>query len=316
MERYALLFHNINMVYIASVKIMCYTISICVYCGGIMQNKVVNMVMEKYTLLSVSERKIADFLFEHSEMFTRMSTIEIKAATGVSEPTIFRFCKNVGFSGIKELKLSLAQSLAPIEEDPVPNEAAQSGLTAFITRSFIAEQHVLENTLKLMDYELMEKTAIQIMSTQRICLFGIGTSYLVCAEMQRKFQALGLNIWSFQEYTDALALLRTMTENDLLICVSHSGESAASLQIVKDAKRLYIKSILFTSFPSSNCARYCDTILKTYAPELPGSRSGISSRVSQFALLDALYLIIVYMKDPEMHQKIEKTNMDIFNTHL
>lgn len=277
-----------------------------------MKSSVGDRIMQVYASLSPGERKMADYVLEYTDKIPRMSTLELKAATGVAEPTIFRFCKRIGFTGIKELKLFLAQYSGREQTEKEAPDFEHSGLQELVYRSLEAERRIIKNTQELMDYEIFEKVADIMVKAERICLFGIGASYLVCNDAHRKLQPMSMSAWAFNETTDTLALMRRMKNTDVVFCVSHSGASAATLQVMRDAKRLKLKTVLMTSFPQSQCAKYADLVLKTYAPEIPGSRTGISSRVSQFAVFDALYLMIVYRKDPEIRAIIEKTNADIF----
>ena len=54
--------------------------------------------------LRKSERKVADFILQHpaSILSLRMSDLANKAA--VSEPTVIRFCRALGFDGFQSFK--------------------------------------------------------------------------------------------------------------------------------------------------------------------------------------------------------------------
>src|SRR3546814_16108524 len=62
--------------------------------------------------LRKSERAVADFVLAHPDQVLQLSIAELADHAGVSQPTVARFASALGFSGYREFKLRLAQSLA------------------------------------------------------------------------------------------------------------------------------------------------------------------------------------------------------------
>ena len=62
--------------------------------------------------LRPSERKLADYVLEAPREVLDLSMTDFAARAGVSQPTIARFCQALGFSGFREFKIRLAQSIA------------------------------------------------------------------------------------------------------------------------------------------------------------------------------------------------------------
>ncbi|MFG6081896.1 DeoR/GlpR family DNA-binding transcription regulator [Paracoccus litorisediminis] len=57
-------------------------------------------------------RAIAAFVAEDPSEFIRMTSREICARLGTSEPTLIRFCRSLGFAGLAEFRIELALALA------------------------------------------------------------------------------------------------------------------------------------------------------------------------------------------------------------
>ena len=55
---------------------------------------------------------VADFVLKDPKSVITMKTAEASSAMGISEPTLIRFCKALGFSGYQEFKINLSQQLA------------------------------------------------------------------------------------------------------------------------------------------------------------------------------------------------------------
>ena len=65
-----------------------------------------------YAKLTPKLRGIADYVRSEPESFIRLTSREICAALGTSEPTLIRFCKDFGYSGLAEFRIDLALALA------------------------------------------------------------------------------------------------------------------------------------------------------------------------------------------------------------
>ena len=60
--------------------------------------------------LSKSERKVAVYIKENPKAIIDLSVAALAEACGVSDPTVVRAYKKLGFSGYEDLKLTLAQA--------------------------------------------------------------------------------------------------------------------------------------------------------------------------------------------------------------
>jgi RpiR family carbohydrate utilization transcriptional regulator len=62
--------------------------------------------------LSKSERKVALAVLEHPTQTVSQNITALAKSAQVSEPTVVRFCRTLGYDGWHEFKLKLAQGLA------------------------------------------------------------------------------------------------------------------------------------------------------------------------------------------------------------
>ncbi len=69
-------------------------------------------IVDHLDQLRRSEKKVAALVLEQPQQVIHVSIAGLAAQTGVSEPTVLRFCRAVGCAGFQDFKLQLAQSLA------------------------------------------------------------------------------------------------------------------------------------------------------------------------------------------------------------
>lgn len=55
---------------------------------------------------------VARFVLEQPQAFMQMSLAEIAETSGISEPTVIRFCRHLGYAGVAEFRIALAIDLA------------------------------------------------------------------------------------------------------------------------------------------------------------------------------------------------------------
>ena len=69
-----------------------------------------DLLAEKQDSLTKSGTIIADYLTKHAEEAQFLSISSLAKACNMAEATIYRFCKQLGFEGYNEMKISLAQA--------------------------------------------------------------------------------------------------------------------------------------------------------------------------------------------------------------
>ena len=96
-----------------------------------MPTKLLRQIKNTLPELRKSEKIVASFILDDPKSVISMKTAEASYAMGISEPTLIRFCKAMGFSGYQEFKINLSQQLAAddyfvmyeIEEDDSIHES-------------------------------------------------------------------------------------------------------------------------------------------------------------------------------------------------
>ena len=69
-----------------------------------------DLLAEKQDSLTKSGTIIADYLTKHAEEAQFYRFPHLPKACNMAEATIYRFCKQLGFEGYNEMKISLAQA--------------------------------------------------------------------------------------------------------------------------------------------------------------------------------------------------------------
>ncbi len=70
------------------------------------------LVRASYARLSRSERRVADLVLADASAVLRAPTAELARHASVSQPQVIRFCRSLGFEGVKDFRRELGTSLA------------------------------------------------------------------------------------------------------------------------------------------------------------------------------------------------------------
>ena len=125
-----------------------------------------------YGGLTKSERRIADYIANHIGVVMEQTVADLAAQTESSEITISRFCKKLGCSGLKELKLMLAAGMSAAPPKAFHDIDAGDGGRDVASKVFANISEGLQDTLSLLDYEALDAAAAMIFSGQKsLCLW-------------------------------------------------------------------------------------------------------------------------------------------------
>jgi DNA-binding MurR/RpiR family transcriptional regulator len=228
------------------------------------------------------------------------SVNEVAAACGVSEATVMRFCRILGFRGFQDFKISLARELVP----PPHEEVTDGDDPANIVRKvFQAKRAALQDTLEVMEMGRMETACRLLLNANQVVVVAAGGSGTAATYAGARFLLLGLNA---RVYTDSHFMLMAaalLTREDVTLAVSKSGAAKETLETVRVARENDARIIAITNNPLSPLARESDLVLATAARNttLPGEIDG--SLICQISILDALFSLM-FQTRPEQSREI------------
>lgn len=243
--------------------------------------------------MSQTDQKIAQVILTNPRGIINDTISELAKKAGVSDASVSRFCRNLGLKGFHELKIQLAQ-LGGLKESEsltsIPKDDLQAAL-AKIQANKLAE---IETTLSKVDTETLQAVLHLLETSRLIQVSAEGDTYPVAADAVYKFNQIGILAFaSGGNVETAIAQSMNLTDQDCLLVISNSGESAALLQEVAVAKQKGMKIIAVTNRPDSPIGMASDYHLRT------GVRQGILqtqyyfSRVTAFTMIEALFLLLI-----------------------
>ncbi|EMJ6826284.1 TPA: MurR/RpiR family transcriptional regulator [Clostridioides difficile] len=236
---------------------------------------------------------------------------QIAKESKIGEATITRFVKKMNFNGLQDFKVTLAQEISTINKKNIINKNIQNDEPALDTAKKLLSSNVttLENTVEIINSKDVHDCARLIINAKKVYFIGIGYSGIIAQDSNYKFMRIGLNCVSFDSSHTMIMMSSIMEEGDLIIAISHSGETEEIIKTVKLARANNTKIISITENKNSELKDISDVHLSYVSGETVLETGSISSKLAQFFIIDLVYTQVVKeLSNEAIERKIKTTN--------
>lgn len=222
-------------------------------------------------------------------------------------PAILKYTRNVYYIGNMEMaRLScgdvcfynldgdiIEKSLTEIKWDA--EAAEKGGYEHFMMKEIHEQPHAVGDTIRSVvrdgriDLSALALTPEIVQCLDTVHIVACGSAYHVGVAAQYVLEDLAkvrVRVELASEFRYRRPLLR---ENDLVIVISQSGETADSLAALREAKRQHIRTLGIVNVVGSSIAREADNVFYTLA----GPEIAVATTKAYSAQLAACYLLAV-----------------------
>lgn len=249
-------------------------------------------IRSKYPTLAASEARVATWVLQQPEKIMHLSMAQVAQACRVSDTTVLRFCRNTGFQGYTDLKLSIARDLTSPTQ-VIHDDIVEGDTPITIARKvFMSNVQALYDTLEVLDEDILIKAINLLTNAGRILIIGTGTSGPIVQSMFNMFFRLGLNCSAQTDSYLQLMEVALLGPGDVVVGISQSGSSVDPVLTLKQAKQNGVSTICITGNTQSPITEYADVTLLSVARE--ARSEAIASRLAQATIIDALYVVMAW----------------------
>ncbi|MGL4980309.1 MAG: MurR/RpiR family transcriptional regulator [Fusobacteriaceae bacterium] len=256
---------------------------------------------------SKTDEKIADYVSCNLTKMRLINTYELAESAGVSQASIVRFAKKLGFSGFPEFKISLVEDVrGEFSEERVElidKEIRAEDKIRDIAKKLLSKNIIsLENTLKIIDFNNLDSAILKIKNARKILIIGAGSSAIVGKYFQAKLLELGLEaIFEFDQHIQMLNIAR-LDSRDVAFVISQSGKTIDTYTMTKKLRSRGVKIISLTNMADNPVKSISDISLWTVA-DSSAMTSTFTHRIAQLSLLDIIYVKLM-IDDKKMAEKL------------
>jgi RpiR family carbohydrate utilization transcriptional regulator len=259
-----------------------------------------------YPSLKTALQKVADLILRQPEMAIYASVNEVAAAAQVSEATVMRLCRILGFKGFQDFKIALARELVAPSQKMEGEAGNEDDPATLVRRIFKANIAALEETQEILDLRQLQQAAQILLNCRRLMVAGVSGSGLVVQYAGLRLTPLGLEVRGFTEVYQMLTHAALLTREDVLLAISHSGSSGEVLDTARVAKDQGARVIGITNNPLAPLTRISDLVLITSGRELTVPRDGLASLLCQITIIDCLFTLLQRTRPDETRDNLVK----------
>jgi DNA-binding MurR/RpiR family transcriptional regulator len=271
------------------------------------KQNVLPKIRSEYNSLPPSEVKVADYVLQNPEEIIYLSVSELATEVDVSDSTIIRFCKDVGFKGYQEFKLFIAQDLVVTIENINEDISENDDFETLSRKITFSNKQAIEETMSVLDLDALKAAIDQILEADKVQFYGVGASGITACDAKYKFLRIGKNV---DCYTDAhlqAMSAATLGENDLVVGISHSGSTKDVVDSCKIAGEAGATVICITGHNKSPITRVSDIKLLTATKEGPLGSGALRSKIAQLHMLDLIFTGVSLKQKEKTIEFTEKT---------
>jgi RpiR family transcriptional regulator, carbohydrate utilization regulator len=239
--------------------------------------------------LPEAQQRVGHAILLDPDWTVRAAVEEIARRAKVSAPTVVRFCRSLGYEGLSDFKLHLAQSLAV--GTPYLHRAvtAKDDVPSLIHKILYGAAAVLTNLERQLDPAAVDLAMDRLAAAGRIECFSVGSvSTFLANDAQSRFARLGLNSSAYFDAHLQLIAAAALSPRDVVLAISHVGRMPTLLEAVALAREQGATVIGITQ-PDTPLAERCTIPLAMVVPD------DATVRVSTEAYLAGQVLIEVLM---------------------
>ena len=259
-----------------------------------MSTKLLRQIKNSLPKLRKSERTVGEFVLHDPKSIICMKTAQASKAIGISEPTLIRFCKAIGFSGFQELKINLSQQLAAddyfkmyeIDENDSTHELCEKVFDTTISE--------ILNVRSQIDQDILESAIETLVNSERVEFYAFGGSAPVAMDAQHKFFRLKIPSSYISDPHLQFMSANSLEKNDVVVAISQSGTTAALIDSVKIVRKNGVKVIGIMP-GETPLSKMCDYPLTINVGVENRISKPVTSRIAYTAVID---LSLIHISEP------------------
>lgn len=240
--------------------------------------------------LSSKELKVALYIMDHSQTLKNMSIQTLAKLNHVSTSTILRLCNKLGYNGFSDFKVDLiSSSPQKLSADILQDDINLNDTLIDVNRKVQAmEKSSIDETHSMIKPKELDKAIDLIIASNKIIIFGSSSSGLVGKELEYQLIKIKKDVNCHFDAHIQKSIVSTLDKNDLIIIISHSGETPECIELLKLGQENKVPSIAITKMGQSQVSMLADIILNTTSTEHVSRLIPIRSKISQISVINMI----------------------------
>jgi len=257
-----------------------------------MTSQVLAKIADAITSAPTSRRSVLELILQDPQRVLDESFEQLAQRAGSSVPTIMRTCRDLGYPGLREFKLALAQELA-VGGSPLNRRVRIDDDTRqVITKVTRGAAIVINSVQAQLSVEATQAAADALVAGSRVDCYGVGvTSNFMASDLQARLFRMGLAANSYLDPHLQLISAATIGPRGVVMAITHVGGMPSLLEAV-DVARSQGATIIALTQPGSQLAAMADIVLGVEVAPDPVMPVGPEAYLAHLTVIEILTVLV------------------------
>ncbi|OAN71730.1 transcriptional regulator [Rhodobacteraceae bacterium EhC02] len=260
-----------------------------------MSASLLKRILEMTQNMGAAETRIAEYASSHPDEVMYMSMAALSKKCEVSDPTIMRFCRRLGFEGYQDFKINLAQTLvpaAPFEYEQITAEDSVENVVRKTCRNSLnaiqrAQEDLIPSQIAAAGEALAKATWTGIYAT--------GISEITGLDAEHKFQRLRMRCEAIIGRKKQWMHAEQSRPGEVALIFSQSGATRQMVEIASAARAGGARVISITA-ADSPLAHQSDILVAVRPYEHTELMTPLASRLNHHLVVNMMVTTIAVAK--------------------
>ena len=263
-----------------------------------------------YPSLSTTQKSIADLVLEQEENVCFMRLEDISKLIGVTNVTVIRFAKKLGYDSFGAFKRDLQNY---VQTSIVPKRIIKSEIKDLrdtsaddiIHNAIQNEFHLMHATYDNISPETLYETAMLIKNARKVYIVGTGLNEPITEILlvRLKFLSIDAEIISGDNLTLLPHYLINISKEDVFVIFSFPNYKEFAIKMAKCAHEIGCHTVCITDRPTAPTSYYAEKLILCQTSSLVYYNS-MTTPTSLVTLLSSI-LAVYIEKDQKTQERID-----------
>jgi len=261
-------------------------------------------LMVSRELLRPSEQKVCEVVLADPTWGSRATLAEIATQAGVSEPSVVRFARSLGFEGFQDFKYALIQSLASGVPAAHASVERGDGIGTIANKIFENSLDSLRSTRDGLNTEAIEAAIAAIRQADNMLVLGFGASGIVGQDTAQKFPLFGIPINAPIDFHQQFIAANLATPQTVVVAISNTATTTEVLESMLEAKQRGATTIAVCG-REGPISKLADIVI-SHSTEDTEIYTPTTSRLAALVIIDVLAVGVVLQYEQGRISELER----------
>ncbi len=266
---------------------------------------VMDRIKDHYGDIFMAERKVADFILKNPEDAVNSNVSELAGLSGVSDATVVRLSKRLGYHGYYQMRICLSRDLGRTGEKAHADSMDKRRADSDIFQSYARDIAAIGRKI---DPRHLRQCAQWIKACNYVHLVAVGNTSPLALYMGFRLGRLGIRCTYNSLPECFLNFINLAQKNDIVFAISQSGSSKQVVQALELAKERGLRTIVVSGYAYSPVSRFADCLLISNSGEKEFNYYKDYSHLKEMAVIDA---VLDFVTDADKIKSTSSNNLEI-----